>query len=538
MSTVEELRAQIDAGRRTLLEKENLTIQLSQETSMAGDRQRLRRELELTQREIAMRDKINDMTRRRRTYIDQDLLGPHMPDADEIVGRERRGQPACSSAVAKSDSEVMNCSEIVATGEYIWKIEGISWLVNTLQQTEIEYAESCCFDVGGATFAFRYSPEFGGVGVRDADGARQVGSLAILAVDDGDENSGITFRYRISVKNKCGAFVQWGNVGDECHLSSEICGQAFGPDVQTTTQARGKAARPMGIFGLSHKEFSESEWVVDDALTVKFNLQVRPNQYPNTKTLAPDVLVPPATLHRDMLSALESGKGSDVTFIVEGEAIKAHSLILCCRSEVFDRQLNGGLRESVSREIVVQDCDPLAFKTLLQFLYTDDFACIEQSLKASTIGAGTGTSSDAPPPMVRTANAQVSLLQSMLAVSHKYQLSRLRLWCEKQLCELMMASEVCSVLCQAHMYEAHQLEEACLKYIKDNAASAMATPAFAVLGKDWPEVMLKISIFLAGLPEERAAAALEAQRRPLPAAPGKLGDKQDNAGRIKRKREE
>lgn len=34
-----------------------------------------------------------------------------------------------------------------------------------------------------------------------------------------------------------------------------------------------------GIFGLSHKQLLASEWVENDALTVKFELEVRPDDW-------------------------------------------------------------------------------------------------------------------------------------------------------------------------------------------------------------------------------------------------------------------
>ena len=45
-----------------------------------------------------------------------------------------------------------------------------------------------------------------------------------------------------------------------------------------------------------------------------------------------------------MLSLLSSGKHSDVTFVVQGEHIKAHAAILSARSDVFDRLLDCGMR--------------------------------------------------------------------------------------------------------------------------------------------------------------------------------------------------
>ena len=44
------------------------------------------------------------------------------------------------------------------------------------------------------------------------------------------------------------------------------------------------------------------------------------------------------------------GLPGDVTFFVQGETIKAHSPILCARSEVFEKELTAGLKESTSKD--------------------------------------------------------------------------------------------------------------------------------------------------------------------------------------------
>merc|ERR1712083_813673 len=194
----------------------------------------------------------------------------------------------------------------------------------------------------------------------------------------------------------------------------------------------------------------------------------------------PYVKVPSGTLAANLLSLLGDGKCSDVTFIVEGVHMKAHSQILCARSEVFDRQLNGGMRESVSKEVVVQDCDAVSFKAMLQFLYSDDFTCIEKL--AQTHRASDGSNGH---------NDRMSLLQGVLALSHRYQVTRLRKWCEQQLCQSLSTSDVCTVLCQAHLYQARQLEESCLRFIQAHKAAVVVTEAFGRLATEWPQVMLK-----------------------------------------------
>ncbi|CAJ1454298.1 unnamed protein product [Effrenium voratum] len=316
--------------------------------------------------------------------------------------------------------QVMNCSEIVARGEYVWKIEGLSWLQNTLKQNGLCYASSEPFTVGGETFAFVYNPSAGKVSLTAEE---QHGSLAIIHEDD----DGITFRYRIFIKRRGGDFLQWGDTGDECHPTTDTCGWAFGPDVQQQDPCR-YVPRQTGIFGLTHKQLLDSEWVENDSLTVKFELEVRPDDWYGRAPLKPHVEVPPCTFAQDMKALLDDGRCSDVEFVVQDERMTAHTAILCARSE----------------EIVIQDCDVVTFKALLHFLYTVDE--LVKSMPAGSVTArktataanfkslgGSGGTEELP-------NPRLQLLQGLLAASHKYQ-------------ESITVAKVCDVLCQAHLYE-------------------------------------------------------------------------------------
>ena len=75
--------------------------------------------------------------------------------------------------------------------------------------------------------------------------------------------------------------------------------------------------------------------------------------------------------HAPWWTCKDGGRGADVTFLVKGEAICAHSQILLARSDVFASELLGGMQESISKEIVVEDCEGEIFKAMLRFLYTE-----------------------------------------------------------------------------------------------------------------------------------------------------------------------
>ncbi|CAK9070854.1 unnamed protein product [Durusdinium trenchii] len=299
------LRAQIQAAKRELEEKTTLTQQLDSELQKANERQSLRRDLDRIKKRIALREDINLDKKVERDMIDRDMCGDHLPQGGynvHVPGQNKYSQSDdASSTFAKNEGQVMNCSEIVAKGEYVWRIEGLSWLENTLKQNGLCYASSEPFTVGGETFAFVYNPSGGKVSLTAEE---QHGSLAIIHEDD----DGITFRYRIFIKKKGGDFVQWGETGDECHPTTDTCGWAFGPDVYQQDGWSRYPNRKPGIFGLTHKQLLNSDWVEDDALTVKFELEVRPDDWYGRAPLKPHVDVPPSTISSDMRTLLDEAR--------------------------------------------------------------------------------------------------------------------------------------------------------------------------------------------------------------------------------------
>merc|ERR1719335_2097674 len=115
-------------------------------------------------------------------------------------------------------------------------------------------------------------------------------------------------------------------------------------------------------------------------------------------------------------------------------------------------------------------------------------------------------------------NRSISIFQSLLAVSHKYALTRLQRWCEVKLCEYLSIDTVCSILCQAHLYEALPLAEKCLGFIRQYYETVAVTEKFGTMAIEWPEIMLKINLFMGKVREDMAALAMDAARR---AATGK-----------------
>ncbi|CAE7419675.1 BPM2 [Symbiodinium sp. CCMP2592] len=470
MATSQELLAQIAGAKQTLEET--------------------RRQLEEVQKHISYQESINNCECNYRRLVDADALGNTPSDGVKpLEVPPPRFNPG-------SNGELVHCSEVVVKGDYEWRIEGISWLINALEQNEANFAESCTFIVAGEDFSLVYHPEAGEVGYL---GQSQRGSLCIVH-HNGD---GITFRYKALVKNAEGQWVQWGQEGNECHTGADTSGRAFGPDVYFADSAE-SPPHSMGIFGMSHEELLKSPWIVDGSLTVKFELEVRPNVELDPMPLRkPAIEVPAQSLSNDLLTMFEEGRGTDVTFLVQGERIPAHSQILCARSQVLERQLYSGMKESISKEILVEETQSATFRAMLKFLYTDDLAIIEDLAKHAHDSSGSSC---------LKWKMATPFLQNLLSLSHLYQINRLRVWCEQKLCDNISSNEVFSILCQAHLYEAKQLEKACLNFIKDNLPQVVATPDYGRGCKEWPEIVLKISASLACLDERTAQPAFEAFR--------------------------
>ena len=74
---------------------------------------------------------------------------------------------------------------------------------------------------------------------------------------------------------------------------------------------------PSNIFGLSHAELIESEWLVDDALTVKVKIELRPQiEYLDQESLD-DVVVPPSTIGDKMLHLLATTEVLKTDFLAK-----------------------------------------------------------------------------------------------------------------------------------------------------------------------------------------------------------------------------
>eukprot|EP00928_Gymnodinium_smaydae_P098634 TRINITY_DN9212_c0_g4_i1.p1 TRINITY_DN9212_c0_g4~~TRINITY_DN9212_c0_g4_i1.p1 ORF type:complete len:522 (-),score=63.41 TRINITY_DN9212_c0_g4_i1:34-1569(-) len=503
MDTAEDILAAIAVERtqRTRLEQEEVAAVALK--TQAIERQRLRRELEELRNETSFISGRITSTNSYTRMVDADELGPFLSLTSSAREESRplddHSGPELSHA---------SCNQDVIKTEHVWTIEGMSWLTHALASSSDDFAcSNHLICAGRDEFELVYHPQRDFITyVGSVEGA--YASLALRCV----EETTSTFRYRFLIRRNDGEFVQWGSQGEELCADDKMT-SLYGPDVQYNNGPAG------GIFGLTHEGLLQSEWVKDDTLTVKCQIEVRPgtldeNELPAKRA---KVEVPPSSPSSILLAMLEAGKLADVTFNVKGGTLKAHSQVLASRCEVFEKEFSCGMCESVSKEISVEDTDLDVFKAFLQFLYSDDLThtatCMEKyavQASSSTQGSdGARSSTESPEP------SKATFLQDLLSVSHKYQVTRLCLWCQQQLCDRISEDTVCPVLWQAHLCEAKALEETCLAYIKANMKKVVLTPSFAHLSSQWPALLLKISVFESGMSSDDVEAALVAQQESL-----------------------
>ncbi|PPD76899.1 hypothetical protein GOBAR_DD26189 [Gossypium barbadense] len=217
------------------------------------------------------------------------------------------------------------------------------------------------------------------------------------------------------------------------------------------------------------------------------------------------IAVPPSRIGHHFGQLLKTGKGTDVSFEVDGEVFYAHKLVLAARSPVFRAQLFGPMKEQNTKQIKVEDIEAPVFKVqsntpllmldknscyfltndnalaLLHFMYWDSLPDMQEL---------TGLDSK----WVTTL-----MSQHLLAAADRYGLERLRLLCESNLCEDVAINTVATTLALAEQHHCFQLKAVCLKFVAvpENLRAVMQTDGFVYLKESCPSVMTELLEYVA-----------------------------------------
>ncbi|CAL5084912.1 unnamed protein product [Urochloa decumbens] len=170
---------------------------------------------------------------------------------------------------------------------------------------------------------------------------------------------------------------------------------------------------------------------------------------PKSKSkLAP---VPPSELQKHLGDLLQSGRGADVVFELDGgERFPAHRCVLSARSAAVSAELFGaGAKEGDAANgaagvVRVEGVGAGAFRALLRYAYTDALPEVERG-------------------------EENSVYADLLAAADRFRSERLKVMCANKLCERVDAGTVKNTLALAERHRCDGLKEACLDFLADPA---------------------------------------------------------------------
>ncbi|XP_020157720.1 BTB/POZ and MATH domain-containing protein 3-like [Aegilops tauschii subsp. strangulata] len=229
---------------------------------------------------------------------------------------------------------------------------------------------------------------------------------------------------------------------------------------------------------ITHEDFDKEreKHLKDDCLTILCDLTVVVTGTDERMEIPP--VAPPFDLHGLLAEAIWNKESPDVKIKVGGETFPAHRWILEARSPVFKADLSAASSrrckydyDSAAQLLHVRDMDPQVFKALLQFIYTDS------------------------PPETSLLEAPETA-EMLLMAADRYELEKLKLFCEEALCPHIDMSSVSHTLALAQRHRCPVLKEACMRFLSSpaNLETVMAMHGFEQLKKDCSSALLDLVV--------------------------------------------
>ena len=151
----------------------------------------------------------------------------------------------------------------------------------------------------------------------------------------------------------------------------------------------------------------------------------------------PHAMVSEATslqlLERRLCHFFNDEEFSDVTFLVQGQKVYGHKMVLSIVSDCFRAMFTTGFRESEALEIEIPDCTHAAFLAVMEYIYTGS---LPKALTSAN-GNSSNHSSGASYGEAQHDDRQLAKLVEILELSDRFFLDHL-----KQVCESMLQSAV------------------------------------------------------------------------------------------------
>ncbi|XP_013629138.1 PREDICTED: BTB/POZ and MATH domain-containing protein 1 isoform X2 [Brassica oleracea var. oleracea] len=368
-----------------------------------------------------------------------------------------------------------------------------------------KYVASDTFTVGGHSWAVYFYPD----GKSPEDNSSHVSLFIALASEGAD----VRALFELTLVD------QSGNEKHKVHSH-------FGRALESGPYALKYRGSMWGYKRFFRRDSLEtSDYLKDNSLLVRCRVGVVKSCTEGPRDY--NISVPVSNLGQQLGSLLESGKGCDVTFEVDGETFSAHKLVLATRSPVFRAQLFGPLRDRDTDRIEIEDVEAPIFKvrSLILFLGFMMF-CSRMYHPGSSPGALLLLSLltrdkvllhfiywDELPDMQEligtdSKSASTLVAQHLLAAADRYALERLKAICESKLCEGITVNTVATTLALAEQHHCFQLKAVCLKFVAspENLKAVMQTDGFDYLKRSCPSLLTELLKYLARLREHSVTA--------------------------------
>ncbi|CAO2201075.1 unnamed protein product [Urochloa humidicola] len=200
---------------------------------------------------------------------------------------------------------------------------------------------------------------------------------------------------------------------------------------------------------------------------------------------APRIDVPPSDMLEQLGEVLETGKGADVTFSVEGDLFPAHKVILAMRSPVFKAELYGEMKENgAAQVIVIDDMGAATFRALLRYIYTD-------ALPAVITSSGDNQDEEDNDDDGEDDGIRV---WELLTAADRYDVQRLKLICERILCQRLHVVNVADTLALADQHHCHTLKDGCIEFMttSQRMGQVAATQGYMQLKSSHPHLVFEM----------------------------------------------
>ena len=157
----------------------------------------------------------------------------------------------------------------------------------------------------------------------------------------------------------------------------------------------------------------------------------------------------PTSLHlieRRLRHFFNDEEFSDVTFVVQGQKVYGHKMVLSIVSDCFRAMFTAGFRETESMEIDIPDCSHAAFLSVMEYIYTGQTPKIDQ-----------GPHRD----------MSISRVVDTLELADRFFLDHLKQICETMLQPAVNAETVEYLLQVAQKTNAMQLQAVCEHFVRN-----------------------------------------------------------------------